>query len=76
MKLASNDGHEKIVPSWIASQTLKTLSVSYQVAGKSYPYRLSSLVKQLGPVHVSIFFDCVDIFDHAFGSVVASGSSR
>jgi hypothetical protein len=75
-KLASNDGHEKIVPSWIASHTLRPQSVNYQATRKPSPYCFSSLEKQLGPVHVSIFFHRVDIFDHAFGSVVTRGSSR
>lgn len=36
------------------------------------PYHLSSLMEQLGSVHISVFLNGIDIFDHALCSVVAS----
>jgi hypothetical protein len=34
------------------------------------------VMKQMGSIHVSIFFNGIDIFDHALCSVIASGGSK
>jgi hypothetical protein len=47
-----------------------------EATSDGYPYHLSSLMKQMGSIHVSIFFNGIDIFDHALCSVIASGGSK
>lgn len=47
-----------------------------EATGYGYSYHLSSLMEQLGSVHVSIFLNGIDIFDHALCSVVASWDPR
>lgn len=52
-----------------------SLSLS-EATGYGVSYHLTSLMEQLGSVHVSIFFNGIDIFDHAIRPVITSWGSR